>query len=103
MVHYEFLPQGRMVNKEYYLEVRSRLREAIRQKRTELCENQSWKTNQLNKFSFNAVTTRAFGFLLYMIILFKFKVAILKILYNMASANINLTFKVTCRMILALT
>ena len=30
VVHYEFLPQGRTVNKEYYLEVMQRLREAVR-------------------------------------------------------------------------
>ena len=37
--NHEFLPQGRVVNKEYYLEV---MRETIRQKRTELGKNQSW-------------------------------------------------------------
>ena len=42
IVHHEFLPQGRTVNKEYYLEIIRRLREAIRQKRTELWKNQSW-------------------------------------------------------------
>ena len=42
VVHYEFLPKGRTVNKEYYLEVMRRLREVIRQKRTELWKNQSW-------------------------------------------------------------
>ena len=31
VVHHEFLPQGRTVNKEYYLEVRRRLRKAIRE------------------------------------------------------------------------
>ena len=36
VVHQEFLPQGRTVNKEYYLEVMRRLREAIRKKRPEL-------------------------------------------------------------------
>ena len=36
VVHNEFLPQGRTVNTESYLEVMRRLREAIRQKRTEL-------------------------------------------------------------------
>ena len=36
VVHHEFLPQGRIVNKEYYLEVMRRLRKAIRQKHTEL-------------------------------------------------------------------
>ena len=40
VVHHEFMPQGRTVNKEYYLQVMHRLREAIRQKRTEL-----WKNN----------------------------------------------------------
>ena len=42
MAHYEFLLQGRTVNKEYYLEIMLRLRESIRQKRTELWKNQSW-------------------------------------------------------------
>ena len=42
VVHHEFLSQGRAVNKEYYLEVICRLREAFRQKRTELWKNQSW-------------------------------------------------------------
>ena len=34
MVHHEFLPQGRMVNKAYKLEVMHRLHKAIRQKHT---------------------------------------------------------------------
>ena len=42
MVYHKFLPQGLTVNKEYYLVVICRLREAIRHKRTELCKNQSW-------------------------------------------------------------
>ena len=42
VVHHEFLPQDRTVNKERYLEAIRRLREVIRQKRTELLENQSW-------------------------------------------------------------
>ena len=42
VVHQEFLLQGRMVNKEYYLEVMRRLREAIRKKRPKLWENYSW-------------------------------------------------------------
>ena len=42
VVHYESLPQGRTVNKEYYLEVMRRLREAIPEKRTELWKSQSW-------------------------------------------------------------
>ena len=38
VVHHEFLPQGRTVNKEYCHKVLPRQREAIRQKRTELCK-----------------------------------------------------------------
>ena len=41
-MHHEVLLQGRTVNKEYYLEVMRRLREAIRQKLTELWKNQLW-------------------------------------------------------------
>jgi len=33
VVHYEFLPTGQTVNKEYYLSVMRRLRDAIRHKR----------------------------------------------------------------------
>ena len=38
VVHHEFLPQGRTVNKE----IMRRLSEAIHQKRTESWRNQSW-------------------------------------------------------------
>ncbi|UYV81427.1 hypothetical protein LAZ67_20001160 [Cordylochernes scorpioides] len=42
VVHHEFLPQGRTVNKEYYLKVMRNLREAIRQKRPDLWKNKNW-------------------------------------------------------------
>jgi transposase len=42
VVHYEFLPQGRTVNKEYYLEVMQRLREAIRKKRPDAWRENRW-------------------------------------------------------------
>lgn len=42
VVYHEFLPEGRTVNKEYYREVLSRLREAVRRNRPELWTNQSW-------------------------------------------------------------
>ena len=41
-VHYELLPLRQTVNKEYYLSVMRRLREAIRLKRSELWANNSW-------------------------------------------------------------
>lgn len=42
IVHHEFLKQGQTVNKEYYLQVLRRLREAIRKKRLDLWKNSSW-------------------------------------------------------------
>ncbi|UYV66795.1 hypothetical protein LAZ67_4002873 [Cordylochernes scorpioides] len=42
VVHLEFLPQDRTVNKEYCLQVMRNLREAIRQKRPDLCKNKNW-------------------------------------------------------------
>ncbi|UYV60632.1 hypothetical protein LAZ67_1001722 [Cordylochernes scorpioides] len=42
VVHHEFLPQGRTVNKEYYLQIMRNLREAIRQKRPDLWKNKNW-------------------------------------------------------------
>ena len=49
MVHHEFFPQGHTSNKEFYLEVMSRLREVIRQKRTELWKIQSWILHHSNE------------------------------------------------------
>ena len=49
VVYQEFLPQGRTVNKEYYLEVMRRLREAIRNKRPELWKNNSWLLHPLTR------------------------------------------------------
>jgi len=40
VVHYEFLPQGLTVNKEYYLEVMQCLHEAVRKKRPD-----AWREN----------------------------------------------------------
>ncbi|UYV84861.1 hypothetical protein LAZ67_X003748 [Cordylochernes scorpioides] len=42
VLHHEFLPQGRTVNKEYYLQVMRNLREEIRQKRPDLWKNKNW-------------------------------------------------------------
>ncbi|CAK9827766.1 Mariner Mos1 transposase [Anthophora retusa] len=42
VVHFEFLPPGLTVNKEYYVSVLKRLRENVRRKRPELWRNNSW-------------------------------------------------------------
>lgn len=56
VVHSEFLPEGRTVNKEYYLQVMRRLREAIRKKRPELWRNNSWILHHDNAPSHTALT-----------------------------------------------
>ncbi|UYV74009.1 hypothetical protein LAZ67_11001809 [Cordylochernes scorpioides] len=48
VVHHEFLPQGRTVNREYYLQVMRNLREAIRQKRPDLWKNKNWLLHHNN-------------------------------------------------------
>jgi len=42
VIHYEFVPSGQTVNKEFYVAVLKHLREAICQKRPPLWTNQSW-------------------------------------------------------------
>ena len=60
VVHHEFLSQGRTVNRENYLEVMRRLREAIRQKRTDLWINQSWNLNHDNAPTHTSMLLREF-------------------------------------------
>ena len=42
IVHHEFVPHGQMVNRQLYQKVLARLRDAVRRKRPELWENQTW-------------------------------------------------------------
>ena len=42
IVHYEFVPRGEAVNKEFYLNVLKRLREAVRRNRPETWTNNTW-------------------------------------------------------------
>ena len=42
IVHHEFVPRGQMVNKQLYQEVLVRFRDAVRKKKLELWENQTW-------------------------------------------------------------
>ena len=58
VVHHEFLPEGQNVNKEYYLGVMRRLREAIRQKRPDLWANNSWILHHDNAPSHNTIVIR---------------------------------------------
>jgi hypothetical protein len=42
IAHHEFVPRGETVNKEFYLKVMKRLREAVRRKRPEAWTNKTW-------------------------------------------------------------
>ena len=57
MVHYELLPARQTVNKEYYLSVMRRLREAIRLTRQELAHN-AWFLHHDNIPSHTALVLR---------------------------------------------
>ncbi|UYV79390.1 hypothetical protein LAZ67_17002447 [Cordylochernes scorpioides] len=60
VVHHEFLPQGRTVNKEYYLQVMRNLREAIRQKRPDLRKNKNWLLHHDNAPAHTSLLVRDF-------------------------------------------
>ncbi|UYV78693.1 hypothetical protein LAZ67_16002432 [Cordylochernes scorpioides] len=60
VVHHEFFPQGRTVNKEYYLQVMRNLREAIRQKHPDLWKNKNWLLNRDNAPAHTSLLVRDF-------------------------------------------
>ena len=60
VVHYEFLPQGQIVNKEYYLEVMQRRREAVRKKRPEAWRENRWMLQHDNAPSHSSYLVRDF-------------------------------------------
>ncbi|UYV71106.1 hypothetical protein LAZ67_8001723 [Cordylochernes scorpioides] len=60
VVHHEFLPQGRTVNKEYYLQIMRNLREAIRQKRPDLWKNKNWLLHHDNAPAHTSLLVRDF-------------------------------------------
>ncbi|UYV75811.1 hypothetical protein LAZ67_13001424 [Cordylochernes scorpioides] len=60
VVHHQFLPQGRTVNKEYYLQVMRDFREAIRQKRPDLWKNKNWLLHHDNAHAHTSLLVRDF-------------------------------------------
>ena len=58
VVHYEFLTQGRTVNKEYYLEVMQSLREAVRRKRPDAWQENRWMLQHDNEPSHSSFIVR---------------------------------------------
>ena len=60
VVHSEFLPEGQMVNKDYYLSVMRRLREQIRRKRPDLWKDNSWILHHDNAPAHKAIIVNEF-------------------------------------------
>ena len=60
VIHYEFVPRGQTVNKEFYLTVLKRLREAVRWKRPQLWTNQSWVLHHDNAPAHSSFLVRNF-------------------------------------------
>ena len=60
IVHHEFVPRGQMVNKQLYQEVLVRLRDAVRRKRPELWENQTWKLHHDNAPAHTSLLIRSY-------------------------------------------
>jgi len=60
IVHHEFVPRGQMVNKQLYWEILARLRNAVRKKRPELWENQTWMLHHDNAPAHASLLTRSY-------------------------------------------
>ena len=60
VVHHEFVPEGQTVNKEYYLAVLRRLREAIRRKRPDFWADISWVFHHDNAPSHSSLIVTEF-------------------------------------------
>src|SRR5215475_1605402 len=60
VVHYKFLPQGRTVNKEYYLEVMQRLHEAVKKKRPDAWRENRWMLQHDNAPAHSSFVVRDF-------------------------------------------
>ena len=48
VVHHEYAPKGQTINKEYYLEVLRRLRNAVRRKRPNMWTGKNWQLHHDN-------------------------------------------------------
>ena len=60
IVHYEFVPRGETFNKELYLNVLKRVREAVRRKRPEVWRNNTWMLHHDNAPAHASLLTREF-------------------------------------------
>ena len=60
IVLHEFVPRDQMVNKQLYHEVLARLRNAVRSKRPELWENQTWMLHHDNAPAHTSLLIRSY-------------------------------------------
>ena len=60
IIHHEFVPRGQTANKEFYVAVLKRLREAVRRKRPQLWTNQSWVLHHDNSPAHSSFLVRNF-------------------------------------------
>ena len=60
VVHHESAPQGQNINKEYYLEVLRRLRDAVRRKRPDLWATGTWQLHHDNAPSHSSQLIQTF-------------------------------------------
>ena len=60
IVHFEFVPRGETVNKEFYLNVLKHLREAVRRKRPEAWTNNTWMLHHDNAPAHASLLIREF-------------------------------------------
>jgi hypothetical protein len=55
IIHHEFLPFGQIVNREYYLNVMKRLREAVRWKGPDLWRRKKWLCHHDNALEHSSI------------------------------------------------
>lgn len=60
IIHFEFLPEGRTMDKHYYLDVMKRLRDEICKKRPDLWKENSWILHHENAASHNSIVVSEF-------------------------------------------
>ena len=60
VVHYELAPRHQMINKEYYVEVLKKLRDAVRRKRPRFWSNGDWLLHQNNAPAYSSNLVQQF-------------------------------------------
>ena len=60
IIHYEYVPNGQTVNKEFYLEVMKRLRHAVLRKRPQMWKDRSWTFHHDNAPAHTAMVVTEF-------------------------------------------